>query len=383
MKISFIGQKGIPAVWGGVEEHVDHLSRELVKAGLEVEVYVRRWYTPSRLKDYEGVDLIQVPTLKTKHLDAAVHSLLCTLHALTRGADILHYQAIGPAAFALLPRLLGKTIVVTIHSRDWKAGKWGPLARQVLKACEALAVKLPRRTIVVSRTIQEDMRARYGLETTVIPNGTAAPVFRPARRIRELWGLEPGSYALHLGRLVPEKRATWLIESFRDLRKSRPVDRGYKLVIAGGSDAAGGYTRRLETLAAGETDVIMAGTVHGELKAELLSQAGLFLQPSRHEGHPIALLEAQSYGLCCLASDIPPHREIIRDGWNGRLFRAGEQADLTARWAEILADPEETAAMGRRAGLDESGRWTWERVAAGTRDLYEQLTVDGPAGRRR
>lgn len=149
-------------------------------------------------------------------------------------------------------------------------------------------------------------------------------------------------------------------------------------MIAGGSSATDGYVGRLEALAAGDPDVVLTGTVHGELKEELLSQAGLFLLPSRLEGFPIALLEARGYGLCCLASDIPPHREIIHDGSDGRLFRNGDRTDLTARWAELLTRPEETAAMGRRAALDASGRWTWERVAARTRDLYNQIAREGP-----
>lgn len=198
MRIAFIGQKGIPAVWGGVEEHVDHLSLELVKAGFDVDVYVRSWYTPSRLKDYQGVHLIHVPTLKTKHLDAAAHSLLGTLHALARGTDILHYHGIGPAAFALLPRLLGRMSVVTFHARDWQAGKWGPFARTVLKACEVLAVRVPRRTIVLSKTMNKELRLRYGVETTVIPHGASAPVFGP-----------PGSSANSIGSSRGATPSTW------------------------------------------------------------------------------------------------------------------------------------------------------------------------------
>jgi glycosyltransferase involved in cell wall biosynthesis len=382
MRIAIIGQKGIPAIWGGVEVHVDHLSRGLVEAGHQVDVYVRDWYTPRGLKSYGGVRLFHLPTIHTKYLDAPLHVLAGTLHALTHGADIIHYQAIGPAAFGFLPRLAGKKVVATIHARDWAAGKWGAIAQACLKASEALAVKIPHRTIVVSETLRNELGKRYGRETTVIPHGMLPPVFRPARLIRERWGLEPGRYVLYLGRLVAEKRADWLIESWRDLRRSVPETAGLKLVIAGGSSATGEYARRIKSMAGNERSIVLTGSVQGEIKEELLSHTALFLLPSRLEGFPIAILEARAYGLCCLASDIPPHREIIRDGWDGRLFHYGDRADMTNRWRELIARPEQTAEMGRRARTEAAGRPDWDEIARRTSALYRTIT-DGVPPRNR
>lgn len=97
MKIAFIGQKGIPAIAGGVEKHVEKLASRLVAEGHEVTVYVRSHYTPKSLEIFEGVKLVHIPSIHTKHLDAISHTLFATLHALFTHYDVIHYQSIGPS----------------------------------------------------------------------------------------------------------------------------------------------------------------------------------------------------------------------------------------------------------------------------------------------
>ncbi len=175
MKIAFVGQKGIPATWGGVEYHVDRLSRGLVKMGHEVNVYVRSWYTNMSLKNYEGVRLIPMPTLKTKYLDASTHSFLSSIHALYQKYDIIHYHAIGPSSFSIISKLFKKGIVSTVHRLDWDTEKWGKMAKIILKIGEYISVKIPERTIVVSEELKNYFKTKYGIETTHIPNGIDPP----------------------------------------------------------------------------------------------------------------------------------------------------------------------------------------------------------------
>ena len=88
MKVSFIGQKGIPVTFGGVEYHVDRLSGELRKLGVFPNVYVRSWYTKKEITELKGVKLTQVPTIRSKHLDAAIHSLFSSIHSVFSKSDI-------------------------------------------------------------------------------------------------------------------------------------------------------------------------------------------------------------------------------------------------------------------------------------------------------
>jgi len=226
VKIAMIGQKGVPATYGGIERHVEEISRRLVARGHEVTVYCRFHYTEPAT-EYHGVKLVRLPSWNTKHLDTATHVALSTTHALTQGFDLIHFHALAPSAFAFLPHLFGTPSVVTVHGLDWQREKWGPFASWVLRRCEVPAVRFPDRTIVVSRTLQGYFRDHHHRETDYIPNGTHLPAPRLPRRLGE-FGIEPGKYVLFVGRLVPEKGAHYLIEAFQNVRSDM------KLAVVGG-----------------------------------------------------------------------------------------------------------------------------------------------------
>ena len=134
MKIAMIGQKGIPALYGGIERHVEEIARRLALRGHDVSVYCRLHYTPAGGR-YHGVQLVRLPSLNTKHFDTATHVAASTAHAMMQDYDVVHFHALGPSVFAGLPRLAGKATVVTVHGLDWQREKWGNVASWVLKQC--------------------------------------------------------------------------------------------------------------------------------------------------------------------------------------------------------------------------------------------------------
>jgi glycosyltransferase involved in cell wall biosynthesis len=373
VKIVFIGQKGVPATFGGVEYHVDELSRSLVSAGNEVLAYVRTWYTPRGTQAASGVRLCHVPTLRTKHLDASVHSFLCSLHALFQHADIIHYHGIGPAVFSVIPKLVGKKVIATVHRLDWQTEKWGRVAKFLLRVGEWASVSVPDKTIVVSRDLQRYFRARYGRETDHVPHGISLPQVRPPDIIRQRHGLQGKDYVLFMGRLVPEKRVDWLIRSFCELVLADSRFRGMRLVIAGGSSSTDKYVEALGGLSAGCPGIVYTGYVTGVEKEELLSNALVLALPSYLEGFPIVLLEAKSYGVCCLVSDIPPHREAVRSGVDGVLFDARDRSDLTGKLKWLLSDSARAESLGLRAREEMRQRLSWGEVVGRTLAVYRTV----------
>lgn len=377
MKILFIGQKGIPATFGGIEVHVDGLSRGLAEAGHDVEVYVRKWYTPKDLKRHHGVRLIHLPTLRTKHLDASIHSLLCSVHALFQRADIIHYHALGPTVFSILPRLFGKKVVSTVHRLDWDTEKWGAFARLFLKMGEYLSARVPHRTIVVSEDLRRYYLNRYGVKTVHVSHGVEKTAPRLACLIREKYGLTGSDYILFLGRIVPEKRVDWLIRSFRQVKRPGPDGKTVKLVIAGGSSATEGYVQNVKALSSGDPEILFTGFVTGMEKEELLSNTLLFVLPSRLEGFPIALMEAKGYGRCCLASDIPPHREAILSGLDGMLFDANRLEDLTLKLQQLLENPGKVEVLGENARKGVEQGPSWKNITETTETIYREILREG------
>ena len=356
-----IGQKGVPATFGGIERHVEELSQRLAKHGCRVRVYCRPHYTPADAT-LPGVELTRLASWNTKHMDAITHTILATGHVLVTGADIVHYHALGPSALAFLPRLRGCKVVVTVHGLDWRREKWGPVAAAVLRGCEWTATHFPHTTIVVSRTLEEHFRAEGARSIRFIPNGTVLPETASPAPIAAL-GLEPGRYLLFVGRLVPEKGLHFLLKAHRDAVP------GWPLVIAGEGHFTDDYVTECRRIAG--TNARFLGSVYGETLASLQQHAALVVAPSSLEGLSIALLEAMSFGRAVLASDIPENVEVVEGC--GTLFRRGDEADLGRQLKAMLGDPGPLAALGAAARERIRARYDWDRVAEQTLDLYRSL----------
>jgi glycosyltransferase involved in cell wall biosynthesis len=365
-----IGQRGIPATFGGIEHHVEELGARLADRGHDVVVYTRTNYVAERPRSVRGMRPRYLPTVGSKHLDAIVHSTLSTLDVSIRGADIVHYHAVGPGIAAVIPRFLSPAkVVLTVHGLDAERAKWRSGARAVLGVAQWLSARVPDATIVVSKDLERHYRHRYRRRTTYIPNGVAEPRRRPPDEIVRRLGLRGDDYVLFVGRLVPEKAPDLLLRSFRG------IETGHRLVLAGGSSFTDEYVRALRSLVAADPRVLMPGYVYGALLEELYTNASAFVLPSSLEGLPLTLLEAVAYGVPVIVSDIAPNVEVVgQDGPGHRLVRQGDEAALRAALRQVLADP-----AAERSGAEALQRmvlasYRWDDAAEMTETLYARLT---------
>ena len=215
----------------------------------------------------------------------------------------------GRRLVAPLPRYLSRVrIVQTVHGLDNQRAKWNRAARAALGTAHWLSGHVPHVRIAVSRTLAAHFRDRFGTDTRYVPNGVAEPRRVPAHQITTRFGLTTGGYLLLVGRLVPEKAADLLIRAFRRLPTR------LRLAIVGGSSFSDDYVAALRAAAGDDRRIVFTGFAYGDLIAELYTNAAAFVQPSRLEGLPLTLLEAASYGLPLVASDIRPHVELISPG---------------------------------------------------------------------
>jgi glycosyltransferase involved in cell wall biosynthesis len=361
VKIAMIGQKGIPALYGGIERHVEEIARRLALRGHDVSVYCRLHYTPAGGR-YHGVQLVRLPSLNTKHFDTATHVAVSTAHAMLQDYDIVHFHALGPSVFAGLPRLAGKPTVVTVHGLDWQREKWGKAASWVLKQCEGPAVNFPSRTIVVSRTLQKYFAEHHNKATVAIPNGTVLPEPRAAHRILK-FGLEAHRYVLFVGRLVPEKGVHFLCEAFSRL------DTDLTLALVGGSSGSDDYVAQIRKFEGPR--VKMLDYVYGEALEELWSNAYCVVQPSTLEGLSLSLLEALSYGRCVLISDIPENLEVTEDC--AFTFKSKDVDDLTRQLGRLVHEPALVREFEAKARGHIAEHYSWDRVVDATVGVYEEL----------
>ena len=369
MKIAMIGQKGVPATYGGIERHVEEVGARLAERGHEVRVYTRPYYAEGA-GPYRGMQCVSRPTLHTKHLDTPTHALLSTLDVLVRPVDLVHFHALGPSALSWLPRVRGIPTVVTLHGLDWEREKWGPLATYLLRHCEYPAIHCPNRTVAVSRTLQRYFESKYLIRTDYIPNGVNDAVLRPASLLAR-WSLEPRRYFLFVGRLTPEKGAHLLTRAFGSIRTQR------KLVIAGGSSFTDAYVRDLHASAPGNT--VFTGYVHGEELEALWSHAYAVVLPSTMEGLSIALLEALSYGRCVLVSDIPENLEVVEKA--APSFRSRDVRDLAGALAQLDGDADQVRRYERLVENGLRDRYRWDTVVVQLEALYRDVLAGVEAER--
>jgi glycosyltransferase involved in cell wall biosynthesis len=359
MKIAMIGQRSIPADYGGINTYVEELSQRLVDKGHEVTVFCRREYSGSKDENYKGVKLKYFPYIPTKHLETLSHSLLSSLYAVFNNYDIVHYHGLGSAIFSILPKIFWKKSVLTIQGLDWKAEKWGFPAKLFLKLCGRVSTGFPNRTVVVSKALYEYYSRKYKTEVYYIPNGANTASSQSAIENPEL---KDKGYLLYLGRFAPQKGIHYLIQAFKKINTDK------RLVIAGGSSYTDKYIRHLRNLARPDRRIIFTGPLYGLQKEKVLSQAYLFILPSEIEGLSLALLEAMGHRRCCLVSDIPENLEAIDD--SGFSFRAKDAADLKEKLEFLLSKPDLVEKTGQRSQARIQECYNWERISDEIEKLY-------------
>lgn len=372
LKICMLGHKRIPSREGGIEIVVEELATRMVALGHEVTCFNRgghhvsgKEFDQQKNKEYRGIKLKTVFTLNIKGIAAMSSSVFGGIRAAFGNYDVVHFHAEGPCAMLWLPKLFGKRCVATIHGLDHQRAKWGKLASTYIMLGEKCAVKFADEIIVLSEGVQKYFEKTYGRKTRFIPNGVNKPEIKPAEMIIEKYGLTKDSYILFLGRLVPEKGIRYLIEAFKEVQTDK------KLVIAGGSSDTDEFANELKELAKGDERILFTGFVQGKELEELYSNAYVYTLPSDLEGMPLSLLEAMSYGNCCLVSDIAECAEVVED--KAVTFVKSNVDNLKEKLQMLFNCSNVVAEYKGKAGNFICRKYNWDDVVDCTMDLYYDI----------
>jgi glycosyltransferase involved in cell wall biosynthesis len=361
LKIAMIGSKGIPALFGGIEKHVEEISTRLAALGHDVTVYGRSPFSRSGTQD--GVTVKVLPSVPTKKLDTASNALLSSIAAFFGNYDIVHFHGIGPSIFCWIPMRPSSRTVCTVHALDYRQSKWGKRAKRLLKLGEQRAVTKADAAVAVSRLMAAQLSEKYDRDVRYIPNGATpgqSPEFMEAADL----GVEPGGYILSVGRFIVERGFDTLIDAFERL------DTDLKLVIAGDARFEEEYAARIREMAGDR--VILPGYVTGRKIEELYAHCAFYVLPSLVEGLPISLIEAMSHSRPVIVSDIPENLEV--SGGIGESFRTGDSDDLLRAFNRVLSlRPEELAGMGEAGRRKVEAEYDWNTIASSLEELYLKL----------
>ena len=371
LRIAMLGHKRIPSREGGIEIVVEELSTRMVNLGYDVTCYNRsghhisgKQFDTQSLKEYKGIKLKNVLTINAKGLAAMTSSFFGAIAIAFSKCDVVHFHAEGPCAMLWIPKLFGKRCIATIHGLDHQRAKWGKFASSYIMLGEKCAVKYADEIIVLSNGVQQYFKDTYSRNTIFIPNGVNKPQIRQADLIQNRYELKKDSYILYLGRIVPEKGLRYLIQAFKQVETDK------KLVIAGGSSDTDEFMLELKSMAQDDERIIFTGFVQGQTLEELYSNAYIYTLPSDLEGMPLSLLEAMSYGNCCVVSNISECTEVVQD--KAVVFEKSSVLDLKDKLQNLCNDVDLTNTYKKNASEYICNRYNWNDVVKRTLELYQQ-----------
>ena len=374
MNIAMLGHKRIPSREGGVEIVVEELGKRMVEHGHKVTCYNRSGHHVSgknfdteNLKEYKGITLKSVITIDKKGLAAMTSSFFGAIKCAFGKYDVVHFHAEGPCAMLWIPKLFGKRCIATIHGIDWQRAKWSGFAKRYIKFGEKVAVKYADEIIVLSEGVKKYFKDTYDRDTVFIPNGVNRPKNVEAKEITEKFNLKKDDYILFLGRIVPEKGLRYLVEAFKQVETDK------KLVIAGGSSDTQEFMNELMDMAKEDLRIVFTGFVQGKILEELYSNAYVYTLPSDLEGMPLSLLEAMSYGNCCLTSDIPECAEVVED--QAILFKKSDVDDLQEKIQYVCNNNEKVDVLKKHAADFICNKYSWDEIVKDTIKLYAKKNL--------
>ena len=361
MKIVVTGTRGIPNIMGGVETHCEELFPRIAKRGFDVTVIRRTDYVKDDLKEWKGVNLVNIDSPKKKSFEAIIHTFRAINEAKRLKADILHIHAIGPALLVPYAKMLGMKVVFTHHGPDYDRDKWGFAAKTMLKLGERMGCMFADEVIVISDVIRNLIKWKYNRTSHVhlIYNGVSQPEICDYPEYFNELGIEKGKYILGMCRFVPEKNLHHLVEAFTKVKSRNEVE-DIKLVLAGDTDFEDDYSRSLREMAR-KNGVVLTGFIKGKKLHSLLTNCLCYCLPSSHEGLPIALLEAMSYGVKVIVSDIPANKEVGLP--ESDYFPVGNVDALTEKLKTVVNQPLQHIDYDMK-------KYDWEKIADQVRDVY-------------
>lgn len=364
IKVLVAGTRGIPNIPGGVEKHCEELYPRLAARNIEVYLTTRSPYIKNKINIWNNINLINCYAPRKKSLEAIIHTFIAVLKALTLKPDIIHIHSIGPALLVPFARLLGFKVIFTTHGADYKRQKWGKVAKILLMLGEMVGGKFANKTISISSEIAEIIKQRCKTKAEIIPNGVTLSEISKSTDWLESKQIKPGKYILCVARFVPEKGLDLLMKAFEKAQTD------FQLVIAGDADHETEYSKKIKTMAEKNSNIILTGYITGQILNEVFSHAAIFLLPSFHEGLPIALLEAMSYGLPVLVSDIRAHKDMSLP--QKSYFKCGDKNNLSEmieQWINNFSkDYDKDSAINFI-----KNNYNWEIIADQTAMIYQKV----------
>lgn len=364
IKVAIIGSRGYPYVYGGFETFVKEISERLVKQDVEVHVYCQRNLFKDRPKRVNDVFLHYIPTLPQKSLNQMIHSFFSVLHATFGKADILLVVNLAAGPMGWIPKITGKKTIINVDGLEWLRPKWKGLGAKYFYFAAKAATKLYDKIITDAEGMRQVYLEEFQKDSTIIAYG--APVTKSVDiNLLEKLELEPNSYYLIVGRLIPDNNADLIIAGFLKSNSTK------KLVIVGDVPYKDTYANRLKAIQSER--IIFTGYVKDQdLLMALYHGSFMYIHGHKYGGTNPAMLKAMANNCAILALNTVFNLEMLDQGRLGIFFEENELS-VAQTIEKTESDPERINYLKQtvKSGLTE--KYNWDAVTKAYKKEFVKL----------
>lgn len=354
-RFALLGTRGIPANYGGFETFAEELSQRLVNRGHRVTVYCRERHTA---RQFNGVDLVYLPTIRHKYFDTIAHTAISTMHLLFHRYDAVLYCNAANAIFTILPRALGMPVALNVDGLERNRKKWNSLARTWYLISEWLSTKLPTRIVTDAEEIERYYMERYGAESDFISYGAETRALDSEDALKPL-GLARRQYFLYVSRMEPENNGLLVREAFETVATTM------RLALVGDAPYAAEYIARVRDTK--DERIVIPGAIYGQGYKELQAHCFAYIHATEVGGTHPALIEAMGRGALTLYLNTPENSEVA--GGAGIAFEAGTLSETLERVLRMDESERDQYRAAARQRVED--RYSWEAVTT----AYEKLLL--------
>ena len=374
LRVVMVIQSYLPRL-GGAERQLAAVCRRLRQQGLEPSIVTRRYAGMAAFEIIDGTPVYRMPAPQPKPLAAFCYLFFGYFKIRSLRPQVLHaHELLSPSDLGILAkRSLGCPLVVKVL----RGGQLGDLDKLHHRRTGRARIERLKKNVdiflTISREINQELAAE-GIDPArcrFLPNGVDTQIYKPVperekKEIRARLGLPQGFICLYSGRLAPEKGLSTLLQSWHSVGERYPHAR---LLILGSGEMEAELRQ-----AAGE-HVIFAGYVPDPCLYYQTSD--LFILPSETEGLSNAMLEAMACGLPVAATRVGAAVELVRNGENGRLVTAGDNAELSEALEFFLSKPKEGLRMGRNGMELVRREYSLDQTVEHLTSIYLELAGGG------
>lgn len=315
MKVSIIGIKGYPIVYGGYETLVKALAERWNAKNIELTVYCHTTMFPNKPAVVNGINLVYLPAIEKKSLSQFTHSFLSTLHACFSKTDIVFYVNVANAPFGFLPRVFGKKTIINVDGLEWLRPKWKGLGALYFKFCARLVKYIFNAIVADALAMQRVYETKFGAKSAVITYG-ADNAIKYSDEVLSKFKLIPNEYYLVVGRMIPDNNLDLIVDEYLNAGSQK------KLVIIGDDIFRGNFAKSIEKKIDGHPEVVLTGYINEyDLLCTLYKNCFAYIHGHEYGGTNPTMITALNEGCLILALDTPFTREMLDNGIYGIYFK--------------------------------------------------------------